>query len=132
MHAQEWNIVLTSRIIFFLLKTHHHQIVANRVMRTALIPLRRNLREGLRRRKDTLGYNLAALRFVQRQNDARRTAEFFEREEALTEEQVREKIAVGGKKRKRGAGPGDEEDWQADDEGLDGEEGESDSDDMQH
>ena len=99
--AQEWNIVLTSRIIFFLLKTHHHQIVANRVMRTALIPLRRSLREGLRRQKDTLGYNLAALRFVQRQNDARRTAEFFEKDEMLTEEQVREKIAEGGKKRKR-------------------------------
>ena len=93
--------MLTARIIFFLLKTHHHQIVANRVMRTALIPLRRSLREGLRRQKDTLGYNLAALRFVQRQNDARRTAEFFEKDEMLTEEQVREKIAEGGKKRKR-------------------------------
>lgn len=101
MDMQEWNIVLTSRIIFFLLKTHHHQIVANRVMRTALIPLRRSLREGLRRQKETIGYNLAALRFVQRQNDARRTAEFFEKDEALTEEQVREKIAEGGKKRKR-------------------------------
>ncbi|RPD67061.1 WD40 repeat-like protein [Lentinus tigrinus ALCF2SS1-7] len=98
---REWNIVLTSRIIFFLLKTHHHQIVANRVMRTALIPLRRNLREGLRRQKETIGYNLAALRFIQRQNDARRTAEFFEQDEELTEEQVREKIAEGGKKRKR-------------------------------
>ena len=99
--TQEWNIVLTSRIIFFLLKTHHHQIVANRVMRTALIPLRRNLREGLRRQKETIGYNLAALRFIQRQNDARRTAEFFEQEEELTEEKVREKIVEGGKKRKR-------------------------------
>ncbi|KAI0776016.1 WD-repeat-containing protein [Trametes elegans] len=97
---KEWNIVLTSRIIFFLLKTHHHQIVANRVMRTALIPLRRNLREGLRRQKDTIGYNLAALRFIQRQTDAKRTAEFYEEEEDLTEEKVREKIAEG-KKRKR-------------------------------
>ena len=69
-------------------------------MRTALIPLRRNLREGLRRQKETIGYNLAALRFIQRQNDARRTAEFFEQDEELTEEQVREKIAEGGKKRK--------------------------------
>ena len=93
--------MLTSRIIFFLLKTHHHQIVANRVMRTALIPLRRSLRDGLRRQKATIGYSRAALRFVQRQNDARRTAEFFEHDEALTEEQVREKIAEGGKKRKR-------------------------------
>ena len=91
---------MTSRIIFFLLKTHHHQIVANRVMRTALIPLRRNLREGLRRQKDTIGYNLAALRFIQRQTDAKRTAEFYEEEEDITEDKVREKIAEG-KKRKR-------------------------------
>ncbi|TBU33243.1 WD40 repeat-like protein, partial [Dichomitus squalens] len=99
---REWSLVLTSRIVFFLLKTHHRQIVANRVMRTALIPLRRSLREGLRRQRDALGYNLAALRFVQRQNDARRTAEFFERGDgALSEEQVRERIAEGAKKRKR-------------------------------
>ncbi|KAI0375739.1 WD-repeat-containing protein [Pilatotrama ljubarskyi] len=97
---KEWNIVLTSRIIFFLLKTHHHQIVANRVMRTALIPLRRHLRAGLRRQKDTVAYNLAALRFIQRRTDARRTAEFYEEDEELTEEKVREKIAEG-KKRKR-------------------------------
>ncbi|KAI0650646.1 WD40 repeat-like protein [Trametes meyenii] len=98
---KEWNIVLTSRIIFFLLRTHHHQIVANRVMRTALIPLRRSLRAGLRRQKDTIGYNLAALRFIQRQTDAKRTAEFYEEEGAeLTEEKVRERIAEG-KKRKR-------------------------------
>ncbi|KAL1944244.1 hypothetical protein VTO73DRAFT_3429 [Trametes versicolor] len=97
---KEWNIVLTSRIIFFLLKTHHHQIVANRVMRTALVPLRRHLREGLRKQKDALGYNLAALRFLQRQTDAKRTAEFYEAEADLSEEKVRERIAEG-KKRKR-------------------------------
>ncbi|KAG6335537.1 hypothetical protein ID866_3567, partial [Astraeus odoratus] len=28
-----WNIALVSRIIFFLLRVHHHQIVANRIMR---------------------------------------------------------------------------------------------------
>lgn len=98
VYAQEWNLILTSRIIFFLLKTHHHQIVSNRVMRTALIPLRKNLRDGLRKQKDTMSYNLAALRYIKRQNDAQRTAEFFEEE--LDEEKVREKIAEG-KKRKR-------------------------------
>ena len=96
--VQEWNLVLTSRIIFFLLKTHHHQIVSNRVMRIALIPLRRHLREALRRQKDTISYNLAALKFIKRQSDAQLTAEFFEQE--LDEETVRERIAEG-KKRKR-------------------------------
>lgn len=45
-----------------------------------------------------MSYNLAALRYIKRQNDAQRTAEFFEEE--LDEEKVREKIAEG-KKRKR-------------------------------
>ncbi|KAI0693786.1 WD40 repeat-like protein [Cytidiella melzeri] len=95
---REWNLILTSRIIFFLLKTHHHQIVANRVMRTALIPLRKHLREGLRKQKDTLSYNLAALKYIKRQSDAQLTAEFYE--EKMDEEKVREHIA-DGKKRKR-------------------------------
>ncbi|GJE84422.1 WD-repeat-containing protein [Phanerochaete sordida] len=95
---REWNLVLTSRIIFFLLKTHHHQIVANRVMRTALIPLRKHLREALRKQKDTISYNLAALKYIKRQSDAKLTAEFFEEE--MDEEKVRERIAEG-KKRKR-------------------------------
>lgn len=95
---KEWNLILTSRIIFFLLKTHHHQIVVNRVMRTALIPLRKHLREALRKQKDTLSYNLAALKYIKRQSDAQLTAEFYEEE--MDEEKVRERIA-DGKKRKR-------------------------------
>ncbi|GBE79565.1 Uncharacterized WD repeat-containing protein [Sparassis crispa] len=95
---REWNIALTSRIIFFLLKTHYHQVVANRTMRTALIPLRKHLRESLRKQKDVIVYNLAALRYIQRQNNAQRTADFFEEE--INEEKVQEKIAEG-RKRKR-------------------------------
>jgi len=96
---REWNITLVSRIIFFLLKTHHHQIVANRVMRTALIPLRKHLRSALRRHKDTIGYNLAALQYLRRRNEVERTAQFYE-EEGLDEETVRAKIGEG-RKRKR-------------------------------
>ncbi|KAG6855098.1 hypothetical protein C0991_006027 [Blastosporella zonata] len=100
MWAQkELNIPLVSQIIFFLLKTHHHQIVANRVMRTALIPLRKHLRAALQRQKGILGYNLAALQYIRRRNDADRTAQFYE-EEGMDEEKVRARIAEG-KKRKR-------------------------------
>lgn len=67
-------------------------------MRTALIPLRKHLRDALRKQKDTISYNLAALKFIKRQSDAKLTAEFFEEE--LDEEKVRERIAEG-KKRKR-------------------------------
>lgn len=68
-------------------------------MRTALIPLRKHLRDALRKQKDTIGYNLAALRFIRRKNESDRTAQFYE-EEGLDEEAVRAKIAEG-KKRKR-------------------------------
>lgn len=94
-----WNISLVSRILFFLLKIHHHQIVANRVMRTALIPLRVHLRKSLRREKDAIGYNLVALQHLRRRTEAERTAQFYE-EEDFDEEKVRAKIAEG-KKRKR-------------------------------
>jgi U3 small nucleolar RNA-associated protein 12 len=46
-----------------------------------------------------MGYNLAALQYIRRQNDAQRAAQFFE-EEGLDEEKVRARIAEG-KKRKR-------------------------------
>ena len=62
-------------------------------MRTALIPLRKHLREALRRRKDTLSYNLAALKYIKRQSEAELTAEFFEAEAEMDEEKVRERIA---------------------------------------
>jgi len=96
---KEWNITLVSCIIFSLLKTHHHQIVANRIMRTSLIPLRKHLRNALCRQKETIGYNLAALQYIRRRNEAERTAQFYE-EEGLDEEKVRAKISEG-RKRKR-------------------------------
>lgn len=81
-----------------LLKLHHHQIVANRVLRTALLPLRTNLRKALLRHKAAIGYNLAALGHIRRVNDAQRTAQFFEEE--MDEAAVRVRIA-DGRKRKR-------------------------------
>lgn len=68
-------------------------------MRNTLIPLRRHLRDALRRQKEIMGYNLAALQYIRRQNEAQRTAQFFE-EESLDEEKVRARIAEE-KKRKR-------------------------------
>jgi len=94
------NITLTSRILFFLLKTHHHQIVSNLVMRTTLVSLREHIRDSLQRQKQTLGYNMAALKFIRRQYEADRTAGLME-SEGMDEEKVRERIAEGQKKRKR-------------------------------
>ncbi|KAK4034005.1 hypothetical protein C8A01DRAFT_39523 [Parachaetomium inaequale] len=62
--SREMNVPLTCRILFFMLKTHHKQIVASRTMRAMLEGIRANLRRALRRQKDEMGYNIAALRVV--------------------------------------------------------------------
>lgn len=81
------------------MKTHHHQIVANGVMRDILIHLRKHLRSSLQAQKDVIRYNLAALHFIRRKNDSERIAQFYD-EEGLDEEKIRSKITEG-KKRKR-------------------------------
>ena len=95
---QDKNVTLVSRLMFVLLKVHHRQIVANRVLRQTLFGLRNGLRRSLLRQKSAIGYNLAALNHLRRTNEAQRTAEFFEEE--LDEDKIRAKIAEG-RKRKR-------------------------------
>ncbi|QRV72846.1 small nucleolar ribonucleoprotein complex subunit Dip2 [Ceratobasidium sp. AG-Ba] len=102
---------LTSRILVFLLRTHHNQIVANRVLRTTLLALRNHLRGALKTHKDEIGYNLAALRIIRRRDESNRVAEFYENTignanghgiQALPDEAaVRGLISTDGKKRKR-------------------------------
>lgn len=58
------NIPLTCRILFFVLKTHHKQLVASKSMKLMLDGIRNNLRQALQMQKDQMGYNLAALRVV--------------------------------------------------------------------
>ncbi|EEP81905.1 conserved hypothetical protein [Uncinocarpus reesii 1704] len=62
--GKEWDIPLTCRILFFILKTHHRQIVASKMMRPMLDGIRGNLRRVLSKQKDEMGYNLAALQFI--------------------------------------------------------------------
>ena len=65
--SRSMNVPLTCRILFFMLKTHHRQIVASKTMRLMLDNIRGNLRQALKRQKDEMGYNLAALRVVRSQ-----------------------------------------------------------------
>ncbi|KAI9845800.1 MAG: hypothetical protein M1837_004480 [Sclerophora amabilis] len=62
--AEGTNVPLTCRILFFMLRTHHAQIVASKTMRSMLESVRGALRTALVRQKDTCGFNLAALRVV--------------------------------------------------------------------
>ncbi|KLU87365.1 DOM34-interacting protein 2 [Magnaporthiopsis poae ATCC 64411] len=62
--SREMNTPLTCRILFFMLRAHHRQIVASRTMRAALDGIRSSLRGALKRQKDEMGYNIAALKVV--------------------------------------------------------------------
>lgn len=62
--TRSMNIPLTCRILFFMLKTHHKQIVASRAMKTMLDGIRMNLRAALKRQKDEMGVNIAALKVM--------------------------------------------------------------------
>ncbi|TGZ84619.1 WD40 repeat-like protein [Ascodesmis nigricans] len=89
----EWNIPLTSRILFFILKTHHKQIIASRTMRQMLDDVRNHLRAALEHQKDEMGFNLAALRFVKMGVEERKTRNFVD------EEEYKEMAERGRKKR---------------------------------
>ncbi|KAJ5819911.1 hypothetical protein N7474_005502 [Penicillium riverlandense] len=61
---REWNVPLTCRVLFFMLKTHHRQIVSSKMMRPMLDDIRKTLRRVLARQKDEMGFNLSALQFI--------------------------------------------------------------------
>ncbi|CAO3649121.1 unnamed protein product [Cunninghamella echinulata] len=75
---KNWNIVLVSRVLSILIKTHHNQIVANRIMRPMLDSIRIHIRKQLQRQKDIMGYNRAALTYLQRDWKARNTTDFLD------------------------------------------------------
>ncbi|CBQ70558.1 related to DIP2-Dom34p-interacting protein [Sporisorium reilianum SRZ2] len=98
----EWNIPLVSRILFFLLRTHHAQIVANRIMRPTLLELKAHLRRALARQKATIGFNLAALKFIRAQHVAQKTAEIYERQGLdADEETVRARIEANAARKRK-------------------------------
>ncbi|RCH87615.1 hypothetical protein CU097_004334 [Rhizopus azygosporus] len=75
---KNWNIILVSRVLFYIVKAHHNQIVANRMMRPMLDSIRFHLRTQLQRQKDIMGYNRAALTYLQQDWKSRNTAEFID------------------------------------------------------
>ncbi|PWN52274.1 WD40 repeat-like protein [Violaceomyces palustris] len=99
---KEWNISLVSKILFFLLRTHQSQIVSNRIMRTTLVSLRGHLRSALERQKTTLGFNLAALKFIRSQHVSMKTTELYEKHGLdMDEETVRQKIEAGTRRKRK-------------------------------
>lgn len=93
---RQWNLPLTCRILFFMLKTHHKQLVASKSLRPMLDGIREQLRGALQAQKNEMGFNLAALRFVGRRMEEMGTKQYVD--EKLWEEEE-EVIGKGRKKR---------------------------------
>ncbi len=94
--AQARNMALTCRVLFFMLKTHHRQIVASRTMRAALDGVRATLRRALQGQKDQMGHNMAALRVVGMQVAEQSVKTYVDETWAAEEERAR-----GAGRRKR-------------------------------
>ena len=94
---RQWNIPLTCRILFFVLKTYHKQIVASKMMRPMLDEIRKHLRMALQKQKDEMGFNLAALRFVKTRMEENTSKNYVDE---LMWEAEEEEIGKGRKKRR--------------------------------
>ncbi|KAL8943739.1 MAG: hypothetical protein Q9216_000845 [Gyalolechia sp. 2 TL-2023] len=92
---KQWNIPLTCRVLFFMLKIHHKQIVASKTMRLMLDGIRQHLRRALQTQKDEMGFNLAALKFVGTRMREKGSKDYVDQE--LWEEE--EQLSKGKKKR---------------------------------
>ncbi|EEQ32939.1 beta transducin [Microsporum canis] len=81
-----WDIPLTCRVLFFILKTHHTQIVTSKMMKPMLDSIRSHLRRVLDRQKDEMGYNLAALQFIGGQVREQSKSDYIDEEQWEQEE----------------------------------------------
>lgn len=64
--AMLMQVELTCRVAVMLLRLHHAQLVSTPSARHTLVLLHKRLRPAVQKLKDTLGFNLAALRHLQR------------------------------------------------------------------
>lgn len=76
-------IELCSRVLFYVVRLHQAQISSNRAGRDSLQSLRANVRLQLKKVKDTIGLNLAAMGFLRRQLDLNSDSLFFDVRERL-------------------------------------------------
>lgn len=85
--SRQWETPLTCRVLFFMLKTHHRQIVSSKMMRPMLDRIRTALRQVLAAQKDEMGFNLAALHFIGAQVREKGSKDYVD-EETWEEQQL--------------------------------------------
>ncbi|XP_078699593.1 WD repeat-containing protein 3-like isoform X5 [Branchiostoma floridae x Branchiostoma belcheri] len=75
--TEGWEVELTCRCLFFLLRIHQGAVTSNQVLLPVLDNLRKNTQDRVQQIRDTVGFNLAGLQFLQRDLEARDDVTFF-------------------------------------------------------
>ncbi|XP_027043917.1 WD repeat-containing protein 3-like [Pocillopora damicornis] len=78
-----WEVELSCRCLSFLLRIHHSQIVANKVLVPVIDSLRQHAKSRVHGLRDTIGFNLAGLRFIQNEMEAREETFFADATEKV-------------------------------------------------
>jgi U3 small nucleolar RNA-associated protein 12 len=88
---KQWNVTLTCRVLFFMLKTHQKQIVSSRELKAGLESMRADLRRTLMGNKDLIGFNIAAVRFMGERVDEAKVVRLEDVERVEEESKERKK-----------------------------------------
>ncbi|ODQ63195.1 WD40 repeat-like protein [Nadsonia fulvescens var. elongata DSM 6958] len=75
------NIGLICRVLFFLIKVHQKQIVANKIMKPMLENVKEFLRLNLKNQHQEIGYNMSGLKFIKQNWDTHHKKDFIDEKE---------------------------------------------------
>ncbi|CAL9690674.1 unnamed protein product [Knipowitschia caucasica] len=75
--GQGQEVELVCRCLFFLLKVHFGRISSNQMLLSDIDELRKNTLSKVQEIRDTMGFNLAALQFLQREMESKEDVLFF-------------------------------------------------------
>ncbi|KAK9464900.1 WD40-repeat-containing domain protein [Lipomyces arxii] len=80
-----WNVTLSCRVLFFLIRIYYKQIIATETMRPMLDSVRQNLRDAVKSQRSELGFNIAGLKYVSRAYENSHVKDFQDMEEQKTQ-----------------------------------------------
>jgi len=89
-----WEVELSCRCLSYLLRIHHGQIVSNRVLVPVIDSLRKHAKSRVHELRDTIGFNLAGLRFIQGEMEARQESFFADATQKVKKIRKKQKSAI--------------------------------------
>nr|XP_034332540.1 WD repeat-containing protein 3 [Crassostrea gigas] len=89
-----WEVELSCRCLFFLLRVHHGQITSNLVLLPVIDRLRQKTRDRVSELRDRIGFNRAGSEFIQRQIEMSQETIFFSDATGRYKERKKKKRAI--------------------------------------